>query len=333
MKFLMTALLFIESIGMASQNPAGEVGGQLRTPDGRPAVEVRVAVAAIDSTDKEGQLAAIGRTDESGKFHLTSIPPGRYRLIAGSIESPTYYPGTTELSAATVVNVVDGKMIGDLNFEVVNPLNRMSLSATASVGTAGIRPWLGPQIKVRVRTDDGSPLESFGSFPISTPGRLGSGSGESFEIPLPGTEDYITIPVFRDRLAADYYIRSMTYGSIDLFESPLTITSGKLDEIVLTLSKGNHISGSVRNEDGSIPNMSVYLLPRDAIVERPDLRRISNFHADGRFEMFGVAPGDYFLSSANDMDSQRESVLIHVTGNMENLRLVFGKNRGLRLEP
>lgn len=332
MRFLITAFLFVASAGMANQTPAGEIEGELRTRDGRPAVEVRVAAAVIGSTEQDGQLAAIARTDESGKFHLTNIPPGRYRLIAGSIESPTYYPGTPDQSAATVVNVVGGKTIRGLDFAVVNSLNQMSLSNPFSSGTAGFSP-RGLTIKGRVKTDDGSPLEKFGAFPISLAQVSASVSGESFEILLPRSEDYVTIPVVRDRFAADYYLQSMTYGPIDLLQSPLTITNGKLDEIVLTLSKGSHLFGSVRNENGSIPNLTVYLLPRDAIVERSDLRRISNFNADGRFEMFGVAPGDYYLSSANDIDAQRESPVIHVTGNMENLRLVLGKNRGLRLEP
>jgi hypothetical protein len=52
--------------------------------------------------------ASITQTDSAGRYRLENVPPGRYYITAGLIDAPTYYPGVSAFSAATVV-VVEGR--------------------------------------------------------------------------------------------------------------------------------------------------------------------------------------------------------------------------------
>jgi hypothetical protein len=51
------------------------------------------------------ELVAIELTDNAGRFRLADVPPGRYYIVAGLIELPTYYPGVREMKDATGISV------------------------------------------------------------------------------------------------------------------------------------------------------------------------------------------------------------------------------------
>ena len=79
--------------------------------------------------------------------------------------------------------------------------------------------------------------------------------------------------------------------------------------------------------------MTVYLIPNVPIEERRDLVRMANTDAQDNFVMYGVAPGEYFLSSSNDLDPSRESPTVRVSGETAGIHLVLGPDRGLHRVP
>src|SRR5436309_1883537 len=86
--------------------PAGFVTGRVLLPTGAPATGVRVyAMAVRDANDGAATaLESITQTDAMGRYRL-EIPPGRYYVAAGSVEQPTYFPGTPDLAAARVISI------------------------------------------------------------------------------------------------------------------------------------------------------------------------------------------------------------------------------------
>lgn len=50
-------------------------------------------------------LVNVVLTDANGRFRLKNVPPGRYYILAGLVDQPTYYPGVSALSGATAVSV------------------------------------------------------------------------------------------------------------------------------------------------------------------------------------------------------------------------------------
>jgi hypothetical protein len=41
-------------------------------------------------------LASLTLTDGSGAYRLENVPPGRYRIAAGLLDAPTFYPGVAD---------------------------------------------------------------------------------------------------------------------------------------------------------------------------------------------------------------------------------------------
>jgi hypothetical protein len=78
---------------------------------------VSVDVMAADSAGKSGLVETLGATtDAAGGFEITDASPGRYvvgvdlvRRMDPKIVFPrTYHPGTADLAAATIVDLVGG---------------------------------------------------------------------------------------------------------------------------------------------------------------------------------------------------------------------------------
>src|SRR5262249_7246497 len=108
---LLHALLLLAQ-GISSIR-SGEMTGVLRIRTGEPAAGLRVAAMAA-STQEANALVAQTQTDANGRFHLTQIPAGRYYIIAGLVDSPTYYPGTASLTDARLVEVAPNGIINEL---------------------------------------------------------------------------------------------------------------------------------------------------------------------------------------------------------------------------
>jgi len=69
-----------------------------------------------------GTLEIQVQTDAAGKYQLGDVPPGRYYVVAGRLESPTFYPGVLGFTAAKTIDVRAQETVRDINFEVDSPL-------------------------------------------------------------------------------------------------------------------------------------------------------------------------------------------------------------------
>jgi hypothetical protein len=86
----------------------GTVTGVLRTNEGAPMTSVRVAVVPADGTDAGSVLQAIAETDSDGRYRMENVPPGRYHIMTGRIDSPLFHPGVDDIRRATTIVVADG---------------------------------------------------------------------------------------------------------------------------------------------------------------------------------------------------------------------------------
>src|SRR5262245_47024779 len=109
------ATLCLLQIALASpgsalpQGTTGIVTGQIQTGDGKPAAGVRIAAVAPGepgaASTATQSMFSIAQTDASGRYRLESIPPGRYYIMAGRADAPTYYPGVVGTTNARIVTV------------------------------------------------------------------------------------------------------------------------------------------------------------------------------------------------------------------------------------
>jgi hypothetical protein len=112
--------------------PSGAVTGRIRDRNGRPlnAVPVRLMRYLYDETGlKTLRPYGTAQTDDRGEYRIYFVTPGRYYLHAGSAQGPggyggpsrgpneaalsytaAYFPGVTDVTAASVINVQPGRV-------------------------------------------------------------------------------------------------------------------------------------------------------------------------------------------------------------------------------
>src|SRR5688572_33336665 len=140
-KLLLIGVLL--AAGAAAQIPTGTVSGEIRNREGQPAAGVRVSAMAVPDAGVPANsgtaLVSIGTTDNQGRYILENVLPGRYYITAGFVDLPTYYPGVSAVSGATVVNVLSGTPITGVNFAVTNSLGvTVSGRVRRATGTGGV---------------------------------------------------------------------------------------------------------------------------------------------------------------------------------------------------
>ena len=108
MKLLVAGILLWGLTAAVQQRDAGLVSGIVRDSDGEPRPDVRVAAMAVpDGASGADVLVSIGRTDDAGRYSL-EVPPGRYYILAGRLDQPTYYPSAAEKQGAVSLQVMPG---------------------------------------------------------------------------------------------------------------------------------------------------------------------------------------------------------------------------------
>ena len=89
----------------------GVVTGIVRTKQGQPVSQVRVAVTPAGGELASVLMESLALTDTEGRFRLENITPGRYHVIFGRGTPSQFHPGVVEAAKATVVEVTAGSTI------------------------------------------------------------------------------------------------------------------------------------------------------------------------------------------------------------------------------
>ncbi|HET9217600.1 MAG TPA: carboxypeptidase-like regulatory domain-containing protein, partial [Terriglobia bacterium] len=143
MKNLLLIGVLLAPAVVAAQIPKGTVSGEIRNREGQPAAGVRVSAMAVPDAgfpaNSGTALVSIGTTDNQGRYTLENVLPGRYYITAGFVDLPTYYPGVSAVSGATVVNVLSGTPVTGINFAVTNNLGvTVRGRVRRATGTGGV---------------------------------------------------------------------------------------------------------------------------------------------------------------------------------------------------
>jgi len=314
---ILSLLLSISLMPGVALAEVGAVTGTLRGPDGSPAAQVRVGVMAMPQAGRgrpagAGTLVSQVATDVNGRFQLEDVPPGRYYIVAGRLETPTFYPGVRDMGSAKLIQVVAKATVRDIDFV---------MSGTSVVPTAAsvvsATPLPGVRVTGRIVLKNSGaqmpPNITLQIFPVAggSPPVLAAATGNPIAVP----QANVTIPIdpdgrFRaDLVAADqhlsvvglppgYSLVSMTSGKTNLLTQPFDVKLGA--ELVVTLDVGD-----------SQPRYRLVAAVRDDTSDRPLAgERIELVHASGEVVRLvvnaqgvvtfpGLLPGTYVLRLAS----------------------------------
>jgi hypothetical protein len=296
----------------------GVVGGTLRYPDGKPAVGVRVAAMVAPEAglnSREGSiLVALGQTDDSGRYRLEGVPPGKYFIVAGQVSAPTYYPGARDLAGATPVEIRANANVAQIDFEIPEqtalPPRRSPLPGGFSFSLpdlTNILPLaLAPptvQVSGRIVLKDapsGTPMPPSLVIDAIAPAnrpyvegaklvRIPVAADGTFTVSLPAGDWIIRARGFPE----GYSLVSVTSGTTELRRTPLNIQAGASFVVTLEvdLRQRYMVSGRVLENGTDRPLLGEFieLAPQSG----PVVRIIVN--AEGRFDFRGLLPGTYVL--------------------------------------
>lgn len=111
---LLTLLIFIQS---PVSTGTGGIHGRVLSATGNPVANIRIALSPVGDG---GALIGMTQTDSAGRYRIESVPPGRYYIVAGLVDSPTYLPGVTSRNTATAVSLTVGSVVDASDFRLAS---------------------------------------------------------------------------------------------------------------------------------------------------------------------------------------------------------------------
>ncbi len=184
-------LLFAQSIVVPGAQ-TGTVSGRVYNLDGAPAARVRVAAQSVAESPAAAAeapvLTSIVQTDAQGNYRLEGVTPGRFYIVAGLVDLPTYFPGVISINEARVVTVSGGAAVTGIDFKMGRPV--------------------GLTVRGRVKLDAGATLPQ--TARVLMTGGSGSVATRNVVIPADGTFAFDGIPPGRDSLRYEGVVESDT---------------------------------------------------------------------------------------------------------------------------
>jgi len=155
MKSLLLSIMLLAQTPGPAQTQTGTISGRLLALNGTPAVGVRVSAMPVADPSKASAtsssdvpvLASLTQTDAAGRYRLENLPAGRYYVLAGFVDSPTYYPGATSTATSTPVAVTARANITGIDFQAARSSTGLTLSGRlkrdSNEGVGGLNIYLG----------------------------------------------------------------------------------------------------------------------------------------------------------------------------------------------
>lgn len=242
----------------------GAITGQVMRADGSPAVDARIMLMVKRDGHIRPYKQSDVRTDKQGFYRFGGLPNGDYLVSADDAyaepaegETPrdtsygtlvgTLYPSTTRLTEATTVSVKDGLETANINITIVK---RSTYKVSGRIRTLrGGLPHGEASISIREK-DETFDLSTFEQTkPVDAQGRFW------FDGVPDGT--YVLNVIPSGKAPSDYV------GSVDTAQlrdelvypflykkQEVTVAGADLKELVIELSEGASINGTVEMENG-----------------------------------------------------------------------------------
>jgi hypothetical protein len=286
--------------------PTGAVGGLVTNSRGEPipAITVQLMRSVYDENGKRTfQSVSSARTNERGEYRMFLITPGRFFVSAtpagpsspnlsamaeNLVNEPgfplTYYPGTTDPSTASSIEVQAGAELSNVDFRLT-PQQLFRIRGRVVDAATGRSPRM-----VQVELQPRGPV----SAGIQAPVAYNAANG-TFEIRDVAPGSYrIHAQLIPDstnfQLSIADLLKNVSQAAVD-------VSNADVDNVLVSFTPGFslrgriEIQGSVTSTSWQPTGMMVFLQPQESTLMPPSLPQ--NLKADGTFTIENVQPGDY----------------------------------------
>jgi hypothetical protein len=207
-----------------------------------------------------------------GSFEIRNVQPGSYHVIAMRLDESYMKP-----QGRVAVDVIAGNVEG------------VVLSLGGSVDISGtVRVEGDEKVEVQRGRITLRPAEGIA---FNSPGAMVKPDG-SFKLEsVMADKYYFSFYGFPDTT----YVRSVRMGNQEVLEKGLDLSQGQSPaavEVILSTKPGS-VGGSVKDDKDPAPGGWVALIPDPVRPEQMHLYRFASADQNGRFNLNGVAPGEY----------------------------------------
>ena len=274
----------------------GVITGKVTDSDGRPLIEETVSISIVESNKSYGFSRRGGtRTDDRGVYRLFGIPPGNYKVGAGTNElssswersrfRQTFYPDTTDASQATTINVTEGSETTNVDITLEAVDHTYSVRGRIIDGDTGrpmanvpygITMYISPNS--RRGMSDGSVSNSNGEFKWEDlrPGKY------AVYLISPSDSDWKAEEApfeVNDRDVTGLVIKTIKAATV----SGVIILEGTDDKSVLAKLSGAHVSARIETEDKTTTfSHSTGMLPDGSFRFSGLLAGVATFEVEAR---------------------------------------------------
>jgi hypothetical protein len=293
----------------------GAISGVVRGIDGRPTQNVQLTVAPGGPALPLSASVNVrtSRPDKDGRFTLTNVAPGSYRITArgGGV---TYTEDGTGMTIRgeqqTQWAVADVQVQGEDVDGVMLQL-QPGLTLTGRMAATGNAPqpetWKGASIRIQEPRSgpvgvvlNGVPTSAAAS---RTANAMDDGTFEISGVQPATYEIDVTLPA---ALRSTWSVKSIMAGGRELRDTPLTFDQGSLTGVTVTLTdQPTQLAGTLSSASGqAATDYYVVLFPEDRALwhERSPRLRVMRPAADGTFTTRDLLPGQYRIAALTDVE-------------------------------
>jgi protocatechuate 3,4-dioxygenase beta subunit len=234
----------------------------------------QVSLNTCGSAGQQAAASGISRESPDGKFDLADVPAGSYCLVATHNERNRALYGMEQIVVED--RSVDNVVISPRLMEDIQGTLQIDGTLTGNVGTS---VHLGYQVNFGASvSNDGGNF----TIPGATPG--------AFSVYLMGDMDKL-------------YLKSIEYAQQDAPDGVINVGMDRSPLILRAGADPGQLTGIVRTASGDPAEETPVLVePASLLTGRIDLVKTAATDANGKFQIKGLAPGDYKVFAWENSD-------------------------------
>ncbi|HXB68755.1 MAG TPA: carboxypeptidase-like regulatory domain-containing protein [Candidatus Acidoferrales bacterium] len=276
------------------QTASFRVRGVVLDERGRAAGGARVMLKSADSVDWAVNAPPYAQTTarDDGRFEFPTVGPGRWRLIADwSLIGQVKNPAGDLMGFASAV--VTGHDLEEVPVRLTAPF-----TLTATMEGLHFAPQPGPQSAPQSAQAEEQRPRQIRLIPVDGP-------VEQEVYSVPRKEDRVQAQIYPGRYRfsvgspTGYYLDAILMGERNVMAEEVEMSASSPPVRLIYRSDGGHLHGTVEN--GAWAN--VVLFPQNPALLFENLHlHSSQCDSEGRFEIAGIRPGDYYAVAVDRVD-------------------------------